>query len=86
MGYHDPIFHTVWVFVSRLAGCVQITMGYSGCTGYCLFTSLFWFPRSPRWLASKDRWEEVLRLLAFLRTPKCDINDPLVLAEYKEIC
>ncbi|KAK9319830.1 general substrate transporter [Lipomyces orientalis] len=50
-----------------------------------LFTSLFWFPRSPRWLASKDRWDEVLSVLAFLRTPNCDINDPLVLAEYKEI-
>ncbi|KAK9258169.1 hypothetical protein V1519DRAFT_433665 [Lipomyces tetrasporus] len=50
-----------------------------------LFTSLFWFPRSPRWLASKDRWAEVLSVLAYLRTPNCDINDPLVLAEYKEI-
>ncbi|KAK9327832.1 general substrate transporter [Lipomyces starkeyi] len=50
-----------------------------------LFTGLFWFPRSPRWLATKDRWDEVLRVLAFLRTPNCDINDPLVLAEYKEI-
>ncbi|KAK9489109.1 hypothetical protein V1508DRAFT_465207 [Lipomyces doorenjongii] len=37
------------------------------------------------WLASKDRWDEVLHILAFLRTPDCDINDPLVLAEYKEI-
>ncbi|KAK9242513.1 general substrate transporter [Lipomyces tetrasporus] len=50
-----------------------------------LFTGLFWFPRSPRWLASKDRWDEALRVLAFLRTPNRDINDPLVLAEYKEI-
>ncbi|KAK9350112.1 general substrate transporter [Lipomyces doorenjongii] len=50
-----------------------------------LFIGLFWLPRSPRWLASKDRWDEVLQVLAFLRTPNCDINDPLVLAEYKEI-
>ncbi|KAK9328174.1 general substrate transporter [Lipomyces starkeyi] len=50
-----------------------------------LFIGLFWLPRSPRWLASKDRWDEVLHILAFLRTPDCDINDPLVLAEYKEI-
>ncbi|KAK9353579.1 general substrate transporter [Lipomyces doorenjongii] len=50
-----------------------------------LFSGLFWLPRSPRWLASKDRWEEVLHVLAFLRTPNSDINDPLVLAEYKEI-
>ncbi|KAK9372293.1 general substrate transporter [Lipomyces chichibuensis] len=46
---------------------------------------LFWFPRSPRWLASKDRWDEALKVLAFLRTTKNDINDPLVLAEYREI-
>ncbi|KAK9241700.1 general substrate transporter [Lipomyces tetrasporus] len=50
-----------------------------------LFTGLFWLPRSPRWLASKDHWDEVLRVLAFLRTPNNDINDPLVLAEFKEI-
>ncbi|KAK9371566.1 general substrate transporter [Lipomyces chichibuensis] len=50
-----------------------------------LFIGLFWLPRSPRWLASKNRWDEVLKVLAFLRTPDCDINDPLVLAEYKEI-
>ncbi|KAK9371742.1 general substrate transporter [Lipomyces chichibuensis] len=50
-----------------------------------LFIGLFWLPRSPRWLASKSRWDEVLQVLAFLRTPDCDINDPLVLAEYKEI-
>ncbi|KAK9426923.1 major facilitator superfamily domain-containing protein [Lipomyces doorenjongii] len=37
------------------------------------------------WLARQDRWDEVLQVLAFLRTPDCDINHPLVLAEYKEI-
>ncbi|KAK9327299.1 general substrate transporter [Lipomyces starkeyi] len=26
-----------------------------------LFIGLFWLPRSPRWLASKDRWDEVLQ-------------------------
>ncbi|KAK9323810.1 hypothetical protein V1517DRAFT_337520 [Lipomyces orientalis] len=31
------------------------------------------------------RWDKVLHVLAFLRTPNCNINDPLVLAEYKEI-
>ncbi|KAK9489157.1 general substrate transporter [Lipomyces doorenjongii] len=25
-----------------------------------LFVSLFWFPHSPRWLASKDKWDDVL--------------------------
>ncbi|KAK9358514.1 general substrate transporter [Lipomyces starkeyi] len=50
-----------------------------------LFIGLFWFPRSPRWLASKDRWDETLTVLAFLRTTTNDINDSLVLAEYREI-
>ncbi|KAK9369644.1 general substrate transporter [Lipomyces kononenkoae] len=50
-----------------------------------LFIGLFWFPRSPRWLASKDRWDEALLVLAFLRTTNCDVNHPMVLAEYKEI-
>ncbi|KAK9322266.1 general substrate transporter [Lipomyces orientalis] len=50
-----------------------------------LFVGLFWFPYSPRWLASKDRWDEVLAVLAYLRTVNNNVNDPLVLAEYKEI-
>ncbi|KAK9321377.1 general substrate transporter [Lipomyces orientalis] len=50
-----------------------------------LFIGLFWFPFSPRWLASQNRWDETLQVLAFLRTPSCDINDPLVIAEYREI-
>ncbi|KAK9365846.1 general substrate transporter [Lipomyces kononenkoae] len=50
-----------------------------------LFIALFWLPRSPRWLAYQDRWDEALHVLAFLRSANCDINDPLVLAEYKEI-
>ncbi|KAK9250050.1 general substrate transporter [Lipomyces tetrasporus] len=50
-----------------------------------LFIGLFWLPRSPRWVASKDRWDEVLHVIAFLRTPDCNISDPLVLAEFKEI-
>ncbi|KAK9234037.1 general substrate transporter [Lipomyces kononenkoae] len=50
-----------------------------------LFFGLFVLPRSPRWLANKGRWDDVLHVLAFLRTFNADINDPLVLAEFKEI-
>ncbi|KAK9428242.1 general substrate transporter [Lipomyces doorenjongii] len=50
-----------------------------------LFFSLFFLPYSPRWLASKDRWDEVLQVLAFLRTANENTNDPLVIAEYREI-
>ncbi|KAK9241793.1 hypothetical protein V1506DRAFT_563433 [Lipomyces tetrasporus] len=49
------------------------------------FVGLFWFPYSPRWLASVDRWDEALRVLALLRTANGDTNNPLVIAEYKEI-
>ncbi|KAK9234433.1 general substrate transporter, partial [Lipomyces kononenkoae] len=53
--------------------------------GIILFIGFFWFPFSPRWLAKKERWDESLTVLAFLRTPDCDVNSPLVLAEYREI-
>ena len=48
------------------------------------FVGMFFFPYSPRWLASKDRWEEALKVLAALHG-KGDINHPKVLAEYQEI-
>ncbi len=41
-------------------------------------------PRSPRWLASKDRWEEAIQVLADLHAGG-DIEHPKVLAEYQEI-
>lgn len=41
-------------------------------------------PRSPRWLASKGRWDESLETLALLHG-KGDKQHPMVLAEYSEI-
>lgn len=49
-----------------------------------LLVGLFFFPYSPRWLASKDRWDEALRVLALLHG-KGDTQHPKVLAEYREI-
>jgi hypothetical protein len=49
-----------------------------------LFVGLFFFPRSPRWLAPQDRWEETLQVLANLHGGG-NINDAKVLAEYSEI-
>ncbi|KAK9353604.1 hypothetical protein V1523DRAFT_396351 [Lipomyces doorenjongii] len=66
-------------YVFRLPWAVQTA------PAILLFTGPFCLPRTPRWLARQDRWDEVLQVLAFLRTPDCDINHPLVLAEYKEI-
>ena len=41
-------------------------------------------PRSPRWLASKDRWEEAHEVLAVLHANGNRL-EPLVLAELEEI-
>jgi hypothetical protein len=62
----------------------RIPWGIQAIPGLILFVGLFFFPRSPRWLASKDRWEEALLVLANLHGGG-DMNHPQVLAEYKEI-
>ncbi|KAI9875586.1 MAG: MFS sugar transporter [Pleopsidium flavum] len=49
-----------------------------------LLGGMFFFPKSPRWLAGQDRWEECLRVLALLHG-RGDVNHPKVLAEYQEI-
>jgi hypothetical protein len=62
----------------------RIPWGIQAVPGAILFIGLFFFPRSPRWLASKDRWEEALSVLAHLHGGG-DLNHPKVLAEYREI-
>lgn len=52
--------------------------------GLVLGAGLFFAPHSPRWLASKDRWEEAMAVLVHVHG-KGDANDPRVLAQYKEI-
>ncbi|KAI9810886.1 MAG: MFS sugar transporter [Pycnora praestabilis] len=49
-----------------------------------LFVGMFFFPRSPRWLAKEDQWEEAIRVIAVLHGGG-DWNHPKVLAEYQEI-
>lgn len=41
-------------------------------------------PRSPRWLATQDRWEEAVEVLARLHA-KGDTLDPIVIAQTAEI-
>ena len=41
-------------------------------------------PRSPRWLAGKDRWEEATKVLARLHAQGNQL-DPLIVAEVQEI-
>jgi Sugar (and other) transporter len=43
------------------------------------------FPFSPRWLASKDRFDEALGVLADIHAAG-DKNHPIVRAEYKDVC
>ncbi|KAL3489248.1 general substrate transporter [Aspergillus germanicus] len=62
----------------------RIPWGIQIVPGVIYFCGLFFYPKSPRWLASKDRWDECIQVLAQLHG-KGDINHPKVLAQYKEI-
>lgn len=74
-------------------GCIQgisgpaafrVAWGVQAIPAIVLFFALFFFPESPRWLAGRERWEEVLEILAELHG-NGDKNDPIVLAEYEEV-
>ncbi|KAI1141654.1 general substrate transporter [Hypoxylon sp. FL0543] len=62
----------------------RIPWGVQMLPAFILFIGLFFFPYSPRWLASKDRWEEAIQVMADLHGGG-NVNHPKVLAEYKEI-
>lgn len=62
----------------------RIPWGIQMVPAFILVLGLFFFPYSPRWLASKDRWDEALVVLADVHG-KGDVNNPEVLAEYHEI-
>lgn len=49
-----------------------------------LFIGMIFLPESPRWLASKDRWEECERVL-ILTHGHSDPNSPWVAREFQEI-
>ena len=62
----------------------RIPWGVQMVPAFVLFFGMFFFPYSPRWLASKDRWEEAIQVLAHLHGGG-DVSHPKVLAEYKQI-
>lgn len=62
----------------------RIPWGVQMVPAFVLLVGLFFFPYSPRWLATKDRWEEAIQVLARLHGDG-DPNHPKVLAEYQEI-
>lgn len=62
----------------------RVAWGIQAVPGIVLGVSLFFFPESPRWLASKDRWEECIDTLAHLHAGG-DRESPVVLAELDEV-
>ncbi|OJD38807.1 sugar transporter [Diplodia corticola] len=62
----------------------RIAWGIQGIPAFILLGALFFFPESPRWLASKDRWEESLDVLALLHG-NGDPQHPVAQAEYLEV-
>ncbi|KAL2110477.1 hypothetical protein VUR80DRAFT_1117 [Thermomyces stellatus] len=62
----------------------RIAWGVQAAPGAVLGLALLFFPESPRWLAGRDRWEEVHEVLAHLHA-KGDFHDPIVLAELEEV-
>lgn len=69
---------------SQSTAAFRIPWGIQIVPAVILFFGMFFLPRSPRWLASKDRWEEAIQVMAHLHGGG-DINHPKVLAEYQEI-
>ncbi|KAL6362097.1 hypothetical protein LRP88_05581 [Fusarium phalaenopsidis] len=62
----------------------RIPWGVQMIPAWILLVGLCFFPSSPRWLASQDKWEEALQTLANLHG-KGDKTHPTVLAQYREI-
>jgi hypothetical protein len=62
----------------------RISWGIQGVPALILLASLVFFSESPRWLASKERWEECVDTLAVLHA-KGDRNSPIVQAEFEEV-
>ncbi|RPB01546.1 general substrate transporter [Choiromyces venosus 120613-1] len=62
----------------------RIPWGLQMVPAIILFFGLFFLPRSPRWLARKDRWDEAEDTLALLHG-KGDVNDPYVRQEMEDI-
>jgi len=70
-------------FINGVAA-FRIPWGLQMIPAIILFFGLFFLPRSPRWLASKDRWEEAETTLANLHTGG-NRSDPYVQQEMAEI-
>ncbi|KAJ5536337.1 hypothetical protein N7513_009523 [Penicillium frequentans] len=65
-------------------GVFRLPWGLQMIPAIVLLAFLPMIPRSPRWLASQDRWEEATEVLARLHG-KGDTLDPIVVAQIHEI-
>jgi len=65
-------------------GAFRVPWGLQMIPALFLIALIPLLPRSPRWLASKDRWEEALDVLAAVHA-KGDKSSPTVQAEYTMI-
>ncbi|KAJ3122300.1 hypothetical protein HK101_006602, partial [Irineochytrium annulatum] len=61
----------------------RVALGIQVIPALLLIASVFFIPRSPRWLAEKNRHEEGQRVIAKLRSKSN--SDPAVVAEYDAI-
>lgn len=65
-------------------GAFRLPWGLQMIPAILLLAFLPMTPRSPRWLASQDRWEEATGVLAQLHG-NGDTLDPIVMAQVHEI-
>lgn len=65
-------------------GVFRLPWGLQMIPAITLLTCLPMMPRSPRWLAANDRWEEATEVLARLHA-KGDTLSPIVVAQIQEI-
>ena len=66
------------------AASFRVPWGLQALPAVFLFIGLLFLPRSPRWLAKQDRWEEAENTLALLHG-NGDVNDPYVRHELEDI-
>ncbi|KAK9245518.1 general substrate transporter [Lipomyces tetrasporus] len=62
----------------------RIAWGLQIVPGVLLLSALVFFPESPRWLATKDRWDEATNVIAHIQGGG-DMDHPDVLLEMQEI-